>query len=338
MRRGRSVAAVSVAVFAVAAGAVIRGGQQGQGQTPSQFPLSNPIRERGSSVTGAYEGWYRNKDGSASLLVGYFNRNTKQELDIPIGPNNRIEPGGPDQGQPTHFLASRQWGVFTIKVPSDFGTKKLTWTLVANGQTNTITLHTNKDWVVEPFEDPASKNTPPVIKFDPAGPAFTGPPSGLAATLTTSQGVPLGLTAWVTDEPAKLNVANALLLAPAEPPPGTAADPAAAAGTASTSTGAARGRGRGAGAGAGQRPAPVSVAWSVFRGPGLVAFDNARPAVDRAENGKTTANATFSMPGEYVLRLQANDASGEGGGGFQCCWTNVHVGVSVKPAAPEKEK
>jgi hypothetical protein len=69
-----------------------------------------------------------------------------------------------------------------------------------------------------------------------------------------------------------------------------------------------------------------------------VAFDNARPAVDRAENGKTTANATFSMPGEYVLRLQANDASGEGGGGFQCCWTNVHVGVSVKPAAPEKEK
>jgi hypothetical protein len=338
MRRGRSVAAVSVAVFAVAAGAVIRGGQQGQGQTPSQFPLSNPIRERGSSVTGAYEGWYRNKDGSASLLVGYFNRNTKQELDIPIGPNNRIEPGGPDQGQPTHFLASRQWGVFTIRVPSDFGTKKLTWTLVANGQTNTITLHTNKDWVVEPFEDPASKNTPPVIKFDPAGPAFTGPPSGLAATLTTSQGVPLGLTAWVSDEPAKLNVANALLLAPAEPPPGTAADPAAAAGTASTSTGAARGRGRGAGAGAGQRPAPVSVAWSVFRGPGLVAFDNARPAVDRAENGKTTANATFSMPGEYVLRLQANDASGEGGGGFQCCWTNVHVGVSVKPAAPEKEK
>jgi hypothetical protein len=336
MRPGRAVAAVSVAVFAVAAVAVIRGGQQGQGQAPSQFPLSNPIRERGSSVTGAYEGWYRNKDGSASLLVGYFNRNTKQELDIPIGSNNRIEPGGPDQGQPTHFLASRQWGVFTIKVPSDFGTKKLTWTLVANGQTNTITLHTNKDWVVEPFEDPASKNTPPVIKFDPAGPAFTGPPSGLAATLTTSQGVPLGLTAWVSDEPAKLNVANALLLAPAEPPPGTAADPAAAAGTASTSTGAARGRGRGAGAGAGQRPAPVSVAWSVFRGPGLVAFDNARPAVDRAENGKTTANATFSMPGEYVLRLQANDASGEGGGGFQCCWTNVHVGISVKPAPPEK--
>ena len=131
-----------VAGVVISAGAWPHAGQQGQGQTPSPLPLSQPIRERGSSVTGAYEGWYRNKDGSVSLLVGYFNRNTKQELDIPVGPNNRIEPGGPDQGQPTHFLTSRQWGVFSVKVPADFGSKKLTWTLVANGQTNTVTLHT----------------------------------------------------------------------------------------------------------------------------------------------------------------------------------------------------
>ena len=99
-----------VAGVVISAGAWPRAGQQGQGQTPSPLPLSQPIRERGSSVTGAYEGWYRNKDGSVSLLVGYFNRNTKQELDIPIGPNNRIEPGGPDQGQPTHFLTVAAMG------------------------------------------------------------------------------------------------------------------------------------------------------------------------------------------------------------------------------------
>jgi hypothetical protein len=39
------------------------------------------------------------------------------------------------------------------------------------------------------------------------------------------------------------------------------------------------------------------------------------------------------MPGEYILRAQANDATGDGGGGFQCCWTNVHVKVTVSPAA-----
>src|SRR6187551_471672 len=88
--------------------------QAGVGQLPSPLPLSNAIRERGSSVTPAYEGWYHDRDGSVRFLVGYFNRNTKQEFDIPAGPDNRIEPGAPDQGQPTHFSAGRQWGVFTV--------------------------------------------------------------------------------------------------------------------------------------------------------------------------------------------------------------------------------
>src|SRR2546425_39944 len=183
----------------------------------AQLPLE-PVRDSGQSITGGYEGWYPNPDGSFSFLVGYFNRNQKETLEIPIGPNNRIEPGGPDQGQPTHFLPSRQWGVFTIKIPTDLGTKKLTWTLVANGQTNTITLHTIKEWVVEPFEDPASKNTPPVIKFDPDGAGFTGPPVGVAAKLTATASEPLALSAWISDEPAKLNVGNALLVAPGDAP------------------------------------------------------------------------------------------------------------------------
>ncbi len=159
---------------ALACGATPLAGQQGQGTTPAPWPLSNAIRERGSSVTGAFEGWFYNKDGSQSFLVGYFNRNTKQELDIPVGPNNRIEPGGPDLGQPTHFLAGRQWGVFAIKVPKDFGTKELTWTIVANGQTNTITMHTRPDWIVQPYEDLANKNTPPVMVFERGGPSVLG--------------------------------------------------------------------------------------------------------------------------------------------------------------------
>jgi hypothetical protein len=50
-----------------------------------------------------------------------------------------------------------------------------------------------------------------------------------------------------------------------------------------------------------------------------------------AFRGKATATATFSEPGEYILRLVANDASGDGGRGFQCCWSNAQVKVSVKP-------
>ena len=59
-----------------------------------------PARETGSSVTGAFEGWFKNSDGTFGFLLGYYNRNQIQEMEIPIGPNNRIEPGGPDRGQP----------------------------------------------------------------------------------------------------------------------------------------------------------------------------------------------------------------------------------------------
>jgi hypothetical protein len=66
-----------------------------------------------------------------------------------------------------------------------------------------------------------------------------------------------------------------------------------------------------------------------------VVFDNAKPSVS-APDGKATTTAAFSAPGEYILRLQANDQSGDGGGGFQCCWTNVHVGVMVTAGSPVK--
>ena len=98
-----------------------------------RLPLE-PLHDSGQGVTGAFEGWFKNQDGSFSLLFGYYNRNQKEDLEIPVGPNNRIEPGGPDQGQPTHFLPGRQWGLFTVTVPADFGSNKLTWTLISNGQ------------------------------------------------------------------------------------------------------------------------------------------------------------------------------------------------------------
>src|ERR1035441_994135 len=93
--RPGSLWAASAALFAASALAL------GQPLPPE------PARDSGSSITGAFEGWFKNPDGSFSLLLGYYNRNRKQEVDIPIGPNNRIEPGGPDRGQPTHFMPGR---------------------------------------------------------------------------------------------------------------------------------------------------------------------------------------------------------------------------------------
>jgi hypothetical protein len=313
-----------MAVCAVAGGTLVRAGQ-GVGQTPSSLPLSQAIRERGSSVTGAFEGWYYGKDGSAYALVGYFNRNTKQEFDIPVGPNNRLEPGGPDQGQPTHFNPGRAWGLFSVKMPKDLGNKKLTWTIVANGFTNAITLHTQADYIVEPYEDAASKNTPPVIKFEPNGRTFSGPPAGIATTYSATVGTPLELTTWAADEGAKINV-------PEERGRGRGRGRGGdAAGRGGAADGDQAGRGGRAGAGGreGFQPPPrLAVTWSKFRGPGDVKFDAVKPAIDE-KDGKSTSHATFSAPGDYILRVEGNDSTGVGGGGFQCCWTNVHVGVKV---------
>jgi hypothetical protein len=295
---------------------------------PSSLPLTAPIRERGTSVTPAFEGWYFDKDGTQRVLVGYFNRNTKQEFDIPAGPNNRIEPGDPDQGQPTHFTPGRAWGVFSIKLPKDFGTKKMTWTIVANGFTNAITLHTQADYIVEPFGDAANKNTPPSLKFRPDGPAFLGPPSTIAENYTATVGMPLALNVWASDEGPKINI----------PEPRSGRGGRGGRGDAAGRGGDAAGRGGAAGGRAGaatpefQPPPPIAITWTKFRGPGDVKFDNPKPAIDREANGKSTATATFGAPGEYILRLEGNDSTGSGGGGFQCCWTNAHVSVTVKPS------
>jgi hypothetical protein len=73
----------------------------------------------------------------------------------------------------------------------------------------------------------------------------------------------------------------------------------------------------------------ASVSFHKYRGPGDVKFESARIAAKK-QGDMITGSATFSAPGEYMLRVQANDESGEGGGGFQCCWTNTYVKVTVK--------
>ena len=76
---------------------------------------------RGQNASPAFEGWEKNSDGSFNFLFGYMNRNWEEELNVPIGPDNNIEPGGPDQGQPTRLLPRRNRFVFRVRVPSDWG-------------------------------------------------------------------------------------------------------------------------------------------------------------------------------------------------------------------------
>lgn len=263
---------------------------------PAQQQLRlEPPHDSGQSVTAAYEGWFANADGTYSILFGYFNRNMKQELDIPIGPENKIEPGGPDQGQPTHFLTRRQWGIFTVTVPKDFGAKKITWTIAANAVTSAIPAGLDPLWELAPFLD-ATGNTPPYVGFSEKGP-FTQGPKGQSQTLSATVGTPLDVPVWVADDAS---------LIPGEARPRTPA---------------------------------IVLTWQMFRGPGKVTLTPEKPPVQNMEfaappkttvRGKASTAVTFSEPGEYILHLAANDWTGEGGRGFQCCWSNAQVKVSVQ--------
>jgi hypothetical protein len=262
--------------------------------------IPEPRRGFGASVTGAFEGWFYNDDGSRGFLIGYYNRNSQQELDIPIGPNNRIEPGGPDMGQPTHFLTGRQWGMFSIPVPKDFKPQdQYTWTLVANGQTATIPLRLKADYVMSPFAEIAVGNTPPALRFEQGGRPVQGPLAALASAVsrTASVSAPFALALWLSDDMKFTS--------------GTSAPVSA------------------------QRT-PASLRLSKYRGPGAVTFDKARPELEKQPTGPATFNARasvnvkFGEPGDYVIHVTANDYSGDGGGGFGCCWTTSLVKVAVK--------
>ena len=156
--------------------------------------------QSGQGVTPSFEGWYRNPDGSVSLSFGYMNRNYQETLDIPIGPNNRIEPGGPDQGQPTHFLTRRHTGVFTVVVTRDFpASAQITWTITVNGQTNAIPGHVRPEWEIDALKEATSGNTPPLVKFASASPGGRGP-NGPRQSFTARVGQGLPLPIWISDD------------------------------------------------------------------------------------------------------------------------------------------
>ncbi len=103
----------------------------------------------GQNIAAVYEGWEQNPDGSYNLLFGYFNRNWEEEIDVAIGPDNAIEPGGPDQGQPTHFQPRRNRFVFKVRVPEDFGDREVVWTLTSHGKTERAYATLHPDYSVD---------------------------------------------------------------------------------------------------------------------------------------------------------------------------------------------
>ena len=241
----------------------------------------------GQNIAPSFEGWMPNPDGTIDIYFGYFNRNFEEHLHIPVGPDNNLQPGGPDLGQPTWFLPRRNLNVFTVTVPADFGDGEIVWTLTANGKTERAHASLIPEFILDQrvifrqytgfdVQGPTEHNRIPTVDIEGG--------AGREAAV----GRPLALTALVADDGI--------------PPPQ-----------------AARG-GPFQGSALGLR-----VAWFVYRGDGAtVAIDPPQfkaypdfkhgspwtrgwePPVPSAD-GRYPIQVTFREPGTYVLRALAHD-------------------------------
>ena len=73
---------------------------QGQDDQPRFLSLTPPD---GLPIIPLMEGWIASADGGATISFGFINRNTDQDVYLPVGESNYIEPAEFDGMQPTHF-------------------------------------------------------------------------------------------------------------------------------------------------------------------------------------------------------------------------------------------
>ena len=266
---------------------------------------------KGESVAPAYEGWWPNPDGSFTMFFGYMNSNWEEEFDVPIGPANGFEPGDPDQGQPTHFYPRRNPFLFTVRVPKDFGTKELIWTLTTHGKSLKAYASLKSDYQIDPqtistevggdggsLRDELRTNVAPELKVEGE------------KQRTVKVGQPLALAVLAKDPdniPARRSGRGAA--------PPTAATPAVVYRPPQTSVMSS--------------PAGLRFSWLVYRGKAaavtfspeqLKTWTDSRAYANSPwsppyilpevpPDNRWLAAATFAEPGTYVLRGVASDGS-----------------------------
>lgn len=239
----------------------------------AQFQFPGAKYTKGQDVSPTFEGWEPNPDGSFTFHFGYYNRNTEEEIDVPLGAGNNFDRGTGDEGQPTHFYTGRRWFVFKVVVPKDWPVdKRLVWTLTSNGRTSTAKGWLQPEWEVD------------------------------NALITKNAVTDRSIGIWETNAPHE-NVAPTI----SGGPPQSITLPAVATLSATaTDDGLPKPK---PGGGRGGRAQGLQIRWLLYRGPGSVKFD---PEISAAVYGKPNTSqtkVTFAAPGLYRLRALACDGS-----------------------------
>ncbi|MCH7825166.1 MAG: hypothetical protein IH849_10225 [Acidobacteria bacterium] len=266
-----------------------------EAQRVQRLPLA-PRSPSGEPVAPFFEGWYANPDGTYTFSFGYFNLNMEETLEIPLGPDNFIEPGEFDGKQPTHFTVDprRDRGIFTVIVPASYadGQQRVVWTIRGNGVTYSVPARVGVEALQLDYGPRAMGSVPPLVRLEPGG--MEGQhPTGVRLTepRVATVGSPLTLTVWAAEvsERSADDIVN-------------------------------------------RDGVALRLLWFKHQGPpGAVVFEE-REIVLEEGTGEATTTATFAEPGDYVLRVRVDNwAANDSSAGDQCCWTNGYVPVTVVP-------
>jgi hypothetical protein len=286
----------AVAGGALAAALLALTGATLEGQLPTHlrdFPLAT-LHKSGDIVAPFFDGWYDNGDGTVTYSFGFLNRNTEEIVDIPLGPNNKIEPAQFDGVQPTHFpvynrrglIGKRERGSFGVTVPK--GTE-VVWTLTHAGRTYSVPGRARDVAYELSWGAAAFGSLHPAVRFSPEGAESRGPQGLVAQRVSAKVGVPVTLTAMVQDRGERdgYDVEKAVF--------------------------------------------PVNATWELHQGPAAVAFEpKAQSGIEGEGWAVASTQATFSQPGEYMMRVRVdNFGAPDSRFDYVCCWSNGYVPVTV---------
>jgi len=282
-------------------------GAQVTGPGPDgRWPLQ-PNSPGNRTLAPFMEGWYENEDGTYSISFGYLNLN-QDTLEIPVGEDNFLEPAEFDGMQPTTFYPGRQRGIFAVNLPAVMKDQDVWWTLrKANGEVTKVPGRTRSnayelDWLPRPHG-----SLPPLVSFDSDTEEGRGPPGIIAArALTVAAGSPLTVSVNVREVSERDRTDFRFF-----------------------------------------EPLSLHVKWSMHQGPGKVEFTRheSTPMVEEDEDPPrdemitvpddeqrtVRVVATFSEPGEYMLRARVDNwRAPDSSDPDNCCWTNGYVRVTVR--------
>jgi hypothetical protein len=272
----------------------------------------------GLPIIPVLEGWIDNQDGTTSFSFGIINRND-DPVEIPIGPNNYLEPAKWDGIQPTHFPAGRSTGAFAVTVPNSEREIDVWWYL-KTGDAEVLKVpgrYGSSAYELDFILPRPQGSLQPLVGIGETGQQA----AGLYAQIgdypggTVRAGTPVELSVNATD-PAQRD--------PDDPRFG--------------------------------EPLALGVEFFKYQGPGEVVFtrhadtevaenpydaDDPRSRFFRepqpnsleldGPSGVARVTATFSEPGDYIISTKVDvHKAPDSSNGDQCCWTNVYQRVTVR--------